>query len=52
MTTNFDMQMNAKTNIQAVFSKLKSSGVFKGRRARHLPRVPPSWGPLLRSYAH
>jgi len=21
------------------------SGVFKGRRARHLPRAPPYWGP-------
>ena len=23
------------------------SGVFKGRRARHLPRAPPFWGPPL-----
>ena len=22
-----------------------ASGVFKGRRARHLPRAPPFWGP-------
>jgi len=28
------------------------SGVFKGRRARHLPRVPPFWGPPLRYYPH
>jgi len=29
-----------------------SSGVFKGRRARHLPRAPLFWGPPLRYYAH
>ena len=23
------------------------SGVFKGRRAMHLPRAPPFWGPPL-----
>ena len=28
-----------------------ASGVFKGRRARHLPRAPPFWGPPLRCYA-
>jgi len=27
------------------------SGVFKGRRAKHLPRVPPFSGPPLRCYA-
>jgi len=26
------------------------SGMFKGRRARHLPRAPPFWGPPLRCY--
>ena len=29
-----------------------TSGVFKGRRARHLPRVPSFWGPPLTCYAH
>ena len=27
-----------------------ASGVFKGRRARHLPRAPPFWGSHLRCY--
>jgi len=31
---------------------LMSSGVFKRRRARHLPRAPPFWGPPLRYYVH
>jgi len=31
---------------------LINSGVFKGRRARHLPRAPPFWGLPLRYYAH
>jgi len=31
---------------------LKSSGVFNGRRARHLPRPPLFWGPPLRYYVH
>ena len=28
------------------------SGVFKRRRARHLPRAPPFWLPPLRCYEH
>ena len=31
--------------------KVIASGVFKGRRARHLPRALPFWGPPLRCYA-
>jgi len=39
---------NSERNIGVV------SGVFKGRRARHLPRAPPFWVPplqVLRAYS-
>ena len=31
---------------------MTTSGVFKGRQARHLPRAPPFWGFPLRCYVH
>ena len=49
-----DMIVTSKINISfdAVAVNTVFSGVIKGRRARHLPRPPLFWGPLVRYYAH
>jgi len=36
-----------RTSPRATHVVRAGSGVFKGRRARHLPRAPPFWGPPL-----
>jgi len=43
---------NAKLSRDYFAIRTVSSGVFKGRRARHLPRAPPFGGPPLRCYTH
>ena len=58
MSAGHNLHTAESVNDDPVTTSIRSSvkglvsGVFKGRRARHLPRAPSFWGPPLTYYAH